>query len=141
MENLVFTMVLIFFACMGVFPCPDCHVEDAMHKPPDYELPAGAVPDAAYKEYDQAVDVGSVFSFSVPSKGNIQVSGEKPGQCDMPALPKFHDIGSFVGGIEVEGQLDAKHAGNTHRHIAVPAEIKIKLKCVGKHDDDCVGRI
>ena len=59
----------------------------------------------------------------------------------MPALPELYDISRLIRGIKIEGQFKAKTSRSSHRHIAVAAEVKIKLQRIGKHDDQRIPRM
>ena len=59
----------------------------------------------------------------------------------MPAPPELYDISRLVRRIKIEGQFKAKTSRSSHRHIAVAAEVKIKLQRIGKHDDQRIPRM
>lgn len=53
----------------------------------------------------------------------------------MPPLPEFGDGYRLVGRVKVLGQRNIKHVSDTNCHIAVSAEIKIKLERKAERDD------
>ena len=51
----------------------------------------------------------------------------------MPSLPQPLNGARLIGRIEVHRQFDIEHFPKTDCHVAVAAEIKIYLQCIGKY--------
>ena len=57
----------------------------------------------------------------------------------MPSLPELFYTACLIRRIKVHGKLDVKHLSKPLCHIAVPAEIKIYFKGIGKNHKQCGG--
>ena len=100
-------------------------VKCAMHHAPDNELPAGAMPDPAYKKDNQEIHIHPESTLPVSTKRNIHIFCQEIRQCLMPALPKIHDIHCFIRRIKVQRQVIAEECRNAHGNVTVTAEIKV----------------
>lgn len=106
------------------------HIEDAVKAAPDNKGPACAVPDAADQKDNENVAIGAESSLAVSAQRDVDIAGEKSAQRNMPSVPKFNNAPRFVGGEKVDCNLNIEHAADTTRHIAISAEVEVKLKGV-----------
>ena len=56
----------------------------------------------------------------------------------MPSVPEFQYRSGFIGRIEIDRKNDIEQRRNPRSHIAVTAEIKIELQCIGNNNEQYV---
>ena len=104
-----------------------------MQNAPEQERPVRTMPYTADNKNDHGVQICKEQAFPTAAQWNIDIFRKELRQRDMPALPEITDRQRFVGRIEVDGEIDVQHHGNTNSHITVTAEIKIDLKRIKQH--------
>src|SRR5699024_7200302 len=83
--------------------------------------------------YDDNINISPDSSFSASTQRKIHICSQETCQSQMPAIPEVHNRQSLIRRIKVHGDLDIKHVSQSGSHVTVTAEIKVDLKCIGKH--------
>ena len=104
-----------------------CHT---VQRTPKDKTDGGTVPQTAQKHRQQQVEIGAPLALAVAAKRNVEVIPEPRRERNMPPAPEFGDGGRAVGGIEVFGETEAHHKGQTDGHIRVAREVAIDLQCI-----------
>lgn len=112
---------------------------NAMEYAPDDESPACAVPDAAYQKYYKNIDQRPFGAFSTSAQRDIEVLGKEAVERDVPAFPKLTKTLGTVWRVKVERQINIEHPSNADGHVAVTAEVEVKLNRVGKGNEPRLG--
>lgn len=112
---------------------------NAMEYAPDDESPACAVPDAAYHKYYKNIDQRPFGAFSTSSQWDIEVLGKEPVERDMPTFPKLAKTLGTVWRVKVERQINIEHPSYADGHVAVTAEVEVKLNRVRKGNEPRLG--
>src|SRR3954469_17313148 len=71
--------------------------EQAVIGAPQYEIPAGAVPQPGGEEADPEIDVGARLTAAVAAKGYIEIVADPGGERDVPAPPEIRDRLGDIG--------------------------------------------
>ena len=100
----------------------------SVKKPPDYELPVGAMPETGEEPHNKNVEKEAGLADSVAAKGNIDVITEPASKGHMPPAPKFGDAFGNIGEIEVFEEFEAKDASESYGHIGIARKIEINLE-------------
>ena len=109
----------------------------AVQGAPYDERPTRAVPKAADQKNDEQVDVCAEQPFPVSAQGDVNVRHQPARQRDVPSAPKILNVAGFVRGIEVDGQANVQNQRRAHRHVAITAEIQIKLHRIAQRRRPC----
>ena len=115
-------------------------VKDALGRSPGHKGPACAVPDAAQQEDEDEVRIHAGPSLPVSAERDVYILPKKAAQGDVPPSPEIDDVNRLIRGIEVHRNLHAEQPRQAAGHVAVAAEIEIKLNGVKENEQQAVHR-
>ena len=99
--------------------------EESIDDSPDYESPAGAMPETGYeKGYHSSHIIVSVFD-ALAVYITEYIGAEETGESHVPSLPVFLKILRLVRRIEVLRDPDIEHPTQSDGHIGVAGQVKI----------------
>ena len=55
------------------------------------------------------IEISPYSPFSASTERNIYILGKETAQCNMPSLPKIHQINCFIGRIEIDWNFNIEH--------------------------------
>ena len=111
---------------------------DTVVKPPQQEVPAGAMPQAGQPPHDDEIQNLSGQAAPVAAQRDIHILPEPGSQRNMPPPPVFGNAAAQIRVIEVFQELKAQHFSQPNGHIGIAGKVKVNLE--GKGDGAQPGR-
>src|SRR5204863_6020339 len=96
----------------------------AVHRAPEHEVPARAVPEAAENHRDHQIADAVA---AIAAEWDVKIVAEPRREADVPAMPELARILRGVRMIEVERDLEAEEACECAGHVGVAGEVAVDL--------------
>jgi len=106
--------------------------KQAVEHPPNDEIPARPVPQAAQEKHRHQVAVELEGALPIAAEGNIQIVAKPGGQGNVPPAPELLDGPGNIGIIEVFHELEPEHVPKADGHVRVAGKIEINLQGVAQ---------
>ncbi len=105
-----------------------------MQRAPDYEVPTGAMPQAADHHGDDQIDVRHDFR-TLAGQRKIQIIAQPVRKRDVPAAPEIGEVHSGVWHLEIFRQLNPKQQRGADRDVGVARKVVVDLESIRVNGD------
>ena len=104
--------------------------QDAEIDAPEYEIPAGAVPETGEQPYDRDIAQLLGKAAAAAAERDVDIITKPAAHRDMPAPPEICDAVRDKRIVEVFREVEAQHAAEADRHVRITGKVEVDLESV-----------